>query len=221
MDFNADDMSGMYIMEYVTGTIDVIGNSLGFWRQIFPIATKELVLLPDNIKCGYNLMIYIIQKTLNIYYTIEMIKKTLSKKYKIHNQYLKQIKKILSLHGIEKNTMMSKVNTMDDLDVIIMRDEYYLSNLDIWMIADSLNLPIILFSSKDLSNLLLKRKWIIMGGEKTEDSYFFIRSLVEKGTIPQYNLIRQVYKISDLNNSIIGNDGPREEIDIENYLQSV
>jgi hypothetical protein len=98
--------------------------------------------------------------------------------------------------------MMEKVRTnLVSFQDLIMSEEYYITNLDIWMLASKLNLPIILFSTLNLSNLGLSVKWLITGGERSA-GFYFIRSppisATTKEKIPEYHLVSQPYKLSEV-----------------------
>ena len=70
---------------------------------------------------------------------------------------------------------------------IIMSGDYYLTNLDLWLLAIKYNIPLILYSKK---NLLENKKDILIANYNPREEYYFIYSPTIKDNIPtQYRLI--------------------------------
>jgi hypothetical protein len=195
-----DSNTNIYVMDCIKETLkEVIGNVTSFWRRVFPVGTKELVFT-NNVQCGYTLMIDIIYRHLKQSFTIESVKFALSKKYSEYiPQHLNKIINILSAQGGKKK-MMERVKTNRiRLTDLVITEEYYLTNLDIWMLASMFDLPIVLFSIRNIQNLFVDLNWIVMGGDVDTDNYYFIRTSVEKNIITEYHLISPSYKMSALN----------------------
>jgi hypothetical protein len=76
------------------------------------------------------------------------------------------------------------------IEQVIMSEGYYITDLDIWLMAKKTQLPIILFSSTSLKNLVEGIDWILMYG-KPQDKFYFIRSPanVSPGEVPEYQLV--------------------------------
>ena len=111
------------------------------------------------------------------------------------------------------------------IENLIMSEDYFLTNLDLWALASLFNLPVLLFSSKNLENMSLNVKWIVMGGDRTRDTYFYVRASVEKGVVPQYHLLNPPRKLSELRNNFSGminnNEYIDNNLDLETYLERV
>jgi hypothetical protein len=217
-----------FIVQCVKETLDeVIGNQKSEWKRIFPSSAKEIILNHSSI-CTFYLIVYIYNKHTGRTISIETLKGILITKYsQIMPKHKDNILSILSKQG-GKREMIKRVQTSRiQLDTLIKSEEYYLTNLDLWALADILKLPILLFSTKPLKNLLLENiNWVILGGNRFNDSYFCIRSPVEskdtQGGIPNYQLIDPPMKLSSLREDFITRINNEEYVEnnlsFESYL---
>lgn len=130
--------------------------------------------------------------------SIEFIKESLIKEYRLYSNHMDKIVGILSNQGGKKEMMKRVKNKSVSLEDIIMSDEYYLTNLDIWALSNHLKLPILLFSTGKLKNLNPNVNWIVLGGNREENKYFCIRSPTENGEVPEYHLISPLYNLHQL-----------------------
>lgn len=194
----------------INETIPIIGNASGYWRKMFPKDARELVF--DNTKyCSFYIIIHILKKIYGKNISVQDIKISLWNAYEPYmNSYKKQILRILSKQG--KRAIIDKIKqnvvTMEDM---IMSEEYYLSNLDLWMFSKKTNIPVVLFTSTMLTDLELDIKWLILGGYKEGGSvdisrpFFFIRSqtgIKEPNYVQEYHLISPSYKLSELSGMV-------------------
>jgi hypothetical protein len=209
-----------YGVECIKDTIPLVGNVTSYWRAIFPKDTKEYVL--DSTKyCSYYVIIHILQKKYKTAISIENIKLSLWNAYEpFMKDYSKRIFDVLSKQG--KHAMMERIKrnevTFQDL---IMSEEYYISTLDIWALASKLNIPIMLFTSTSLKDLMLDVRWLIMGGNQSDDFYFIRAPAVVKDSrdyINDYHLVTSSYKLSEL----VGMDGmlTSQETEYQKNVQS-
>jgi hypothetical protein len=164
---------------------EVQGNERSMWKRIFPKPTREVVFHATPY-CSFYMMIYIIENVTkarkgktNVNLTVSNIKSVLWGAYKElidkeQDNYAK-IESILKMQG--KRKLFSGNSTLEQ---IIASEGYFLSDLDIWVIATKLRLPIVLFSSTALKSLMDPTKkidWLLMGGTNIQkDKYFFVRS---------------------------------------------
>jgi len=71
--------------------------------------------------------------------------------------------------------------------MMVMSDDYYATNLDIWLLAKRFNLPIVLISSTSL--IENKQPLMVISGDGSQ-SFFFIHSPgVKPATAPRYRLV--------------------------------
>jgi hypothetical protein len=174
---------------------EVQGNERSMWKRIFPKPAREVVFHATPY-CSFYMMIYIIENVTkarkgktNVNLTVSNIKSVLWGAYselidKETDNYAK-IESILKMQG--KRKLFSANSTLEQ---IIASEGYFLSDLDIWVIAAKLRLPIILFSSTSLKSLMdptVKIDWLLMGGTNIQkDKYFFVRS---PSNVMEYQLI--------------------------------
>ena len=176
----------------------VIGNADSFWRRVFPSNSREIVF-NSSVNCTYYALIDIIQKHFGKHWPIPVIKAALWKKY---SSYLDKNKaKLLQIlrmqHG--KRAMIDRViKNVVKFEDLIMSEEYYITDLDLWAFASYLGLPILLFSSKPLTTLGLSVNWVILGGNRPIDNYYCIRSPTDTNTLPEYHLITPACKLVDI-----------------------
>ena len=76
---------------------------------------------------------------------------------------------------------------MYTLETYIMTHDYYLTNLDIWILALHYNLPIVFISSTKL----LENKGKVLSLYPSSNQFIFIRiSPIHKNKVPVYSLIK-------------------------------
>ena len=204
---------------------EVIGNSQSKWKQTFPEDSKETIYQCSHV-CSY----YLIQMIYKTYYereiTVNDLKTMLirlyskyvdSHKSKIYDILRKQNGKSVMINKVIKNKL-----TIEDL---IMSEDYYLTTLDMWMLASELKLPIMLFSQSPLENLNLKVDWTILGGNPLKDRFFFIRSPAISKKCPEYRTVtppRPLYELTGFGDLL---ENPENYIDnnmdFESYLDQV
>lgn len=203
----------------------VIGNKQSKWRRTFPDDSKETLY-----QCSHTCSYYLVQMIYQAHYDKEIdiidIKQRLvllynnyveSHKSKVYDILRKQNGKLSMINKVIQNKL-----TMEDL---IMSEEYYLTTLDMWMLASELKLPIMLFSQSPLENLNLKIDWIIMGGNPSNDRFFFIRSPATSKRCPEYRMVtpqRPLYELEGFGDLL---ENPENYIDnnmdFESYLNQV
>jgi hypothetical protein len=208
---NADE----FLLECVKETLkSVIGNQESYWKKVLPANAKE-VIFNDSAICTYYAVIDIVQKRMGNPVSVQTIKGVLWHKYSMHMEKNKnKILDVLSLQG--KSVMIKRVKTSRiTLQDLISSEEYFLTNLDLWALADFFKLPILLFSQKPLINLGLTVNWVIMGGNRDTDKYYCIRSPSFSKKMPEYHLITPSFGLREIK----GFDGMINNLDyIENNL---
>ena len=192
-----DDLS----IQCIIGTRDVIGNSNGFWRNVFPKNCKEILFHNSN-RCSFYLLIYILQEKTKKLLSIEDLKRTLWNVYKKYiDKYRVKLEDILYKQG-KKDIINSIKSNAITLEALIMSESYYLTDLDIWIFANEYKLPIILFSTNPFKNMVPGVNWLLLGGlENYENNeFYFIRTPhdVDNNIPPKYNLIKPKLKLSEL-----------------------
>ena len=195
------------------------------WRTIFPENTKEIII-NDSILCSYYPILYIVNKHLGIDESVESIKIKLVKEYeKYYKNYNLQFHGILSIEGKKDVVSILKKGSALDLQPIIMSDSYFLTNLDLWLLASSLKLPIVLFSSNKIANLTYQYDWYVLGGDIVMDKFYFIRCGGENSPtdMETYHMIDGSFHLNELPGFELLSQAPdydKHLLSIVDYLNS-
>uniref|UniRef100_A0A6C0DEM8 Uncharacterized protein n=1 Tax=viral metagenome TaxID=1070528 RepID=A0A6C0DEM8_9ZZZZ len=180
--------------------IENTGSDGKNWRAIFPENTKEF-LISDSILCSYYPILYVINKHLGIDESVESLKTKLLKEYeKYYKNYNLHFHGILSIQGKKDIVSILKKGGILDLQPVIMSDSYFLTNLDLWLLASSMKLPIVLFSSNKIANLTYQYDWFVLGGDVAMDKFYFIRCGGENNAndMETYHLIDGSFHMNEL-----------------------
>jgi hypothetical protein len=209
---------------------DVIGNpTTSLWKRNFQNKKFSEIVFNNTPNCSYQVIIHILEDKLKKLITVENLKVTLWNAYsKYYEKYSNKILTILKKQGKTKlleNVVKNKISFED----IIASDSYYLTDLDIWMLADKLKLPIILFSSTKLGNLVDSIDWLLLGGDLSKP-FYFIRSPqnMKPTSMTGYNLITPAVELSEVNEFYLllqdkllkNKDSPQENlVTLTDYLE--
>lgn len=206
---------------------DVIGNDRVIWKRIFKNKYNEHVYGEDPTG-AYNLMIRVFEESmigkgipeiglgsgekLNMYHIKQLLWNAYSKHIGEDGDSSKKLFLILSKQG-KSGLMSAAINGKTEFNELIFSEKYTLSDLDIWVLASTYGLPIIMFNPNGLKGYTFsgsgnkKITWIKMGG-KLNDAFFFIRSLLDStiNKVSAYNLISPTCKLSEVGefNDVIG-----------------
>lgn len=177
---------------------NITGNpATNIWKKRFPANAREIVF-NESKTCSFYPIIYILRDLYKTDITITQIKLSLRTAYsKFLPEFQDKIKEILSKQG-KKSMMDKKGNTLEE--IILNGDDYYLTNLDLWVLADHLNLPIVLFTSNKLKNLVDSLNWLVLGG-KPGSKYYFLRAYTEplpSNQYADYHIIHPALKFSEI-----------------------
>jgi len=192
----------------------IIGNQRQVWERIFSNIddAREHIFL-DTAHYTFQPIIRVVESKLGEKWSIQDIKNYLSAAYSklfaIDTANLSKIAKIMREQGkskmFEKFLKAKADMSPESFQDIVMNDEYYLSDMDIWVLANEYDLPIVVFNANGLKGFFKKiddisgatdvnSQWIKMGGNKS-DKHHFIRSKIRvaKGSyanhVYEYNLV--------------------------------
>jgi hypothetical protein len=119
--------------------------------------------------------------------TILEIKEILLDEYnKLYGENKTALLDILKAEGKKNRSNQVRIGQMS-MDDMIMSSDYYMTNLDLWILAVHFNLPVILFSSTKLIENGLK---ILVAHSDGTNAYYFIKSPgVRVDDPPKYRLV--------------------------------
>jgi hypothetical protein len=153
-----------FAVECVVKRDKVIGNiQNSMWKRIFPKTTEE-IMFKVTIPCSYYPIIMILQEKLKAAISIQNVKAFLWKGYRgLMDEFGPKIISILKSQG--KRNMMERVSSKKvTFERLIFSEEYYITDLDLWVLAKDAQIPLVLFSSTKLKQLSLTNDWILLGG---------------------------------------------------------
>jgi len=206
-------------VQCISETGNIYGNSSNIWRKRIPMKKdgKDIkeIYFKNNYHCSFYVLIHILQMKLNkdlnqnAMFSVANLKTTLNAAYRPYMEsYNIKIFDILKKQG-KKNIINKVERGIIQFDTLIMSEEYYLTDLDMWVIANKLNLPIVIFSLDEFKNMVSDINWLVLAGNVDKDDYYFIRSPKgQKLNFPvNYSLIDTPLKLYELKglDSIIQN----------------
>ena len=198
-------------------------KSTSEWKTFFSEKSTESDI-NDSVKCTYYPIIYVYYDTYKIFLTIDQIKGKLRRAYANIGQHLDKILKILRKQG--------KKQMIDDiyqgkyiLETAIVSEVYFLSSLDLWVLASADNLPIILFHQKKLKHLIDSVNWLRLCNTSST-IYHFIRAYTEPDNpgnyIPTYSIVKPSLKSTDKEMiELFSKSSEKSTISIETYLEKL
>jgi len=145
----------------------------------------DLKLNMRSVNCGFDMLKTILHHE-GIQYDAKKIKELLVEFYnELDEEGILKLLHIMSKEGKEQwiqNILGNKIT----LETFIMSDNYYLTLIDIWMMAERLNLPVI-FMGNAVTKINNKLAFAV---QPNKTAYYFIRLFSPKqNTIPRYHLV--------------------------------
>ncbi len=106
-----------------------------------------------------------------------------------------------------KTGLMKGVDSVEKFHAVIVSANYYMTTLDLYVMAQKLGLPIILFSNSSKNVLddlgFTKDNWLIIGKrhERSADNkFYFVRSQKKiDGNVPSHSMVYKPFAITELN----------------------
>ena len=177
-------------IETVECPLNQISEVAGKWKDLFPLNSLELSFENVTEICSFNLIVTLIKQNdvqyINI--TRNELKEVLVEEYlKWAEEYLPEILEILNLQG--KKIMSKQIGLgQNTLESMIMSNEYYATNLDIWLLARRFNIPMVFISATTLVEHT--NEHLLVAHADGSNQYYFIKSPgVRTDNIPVYKLI--------------------------------
>jgi hypothetical protein len=203
-DNTKQDLQDKMGIECVQTTYPITGNTKTFWKNFFPKNTTEYQL-HKSVKCSYYPVIYVYNEVYQTILTVEQVKSVLANEYRrlfemgSGEEIQKKIWGILRKEG--------KRDLIDDVkrgkytfETAVASEVYFLTNLDMWVLANAKKIPIVLFHQKKIKHLVESANWLKLADAEPEKAqqYYFVRSPTEPDLVgnflPQYTLIKTPLK---------------------------
>jgi hypothetical protein len=157
------------------------------WKDSFPSTFRELYY--DDEHSGFYLIIDIIEKKTGNRLKLNEVKAELLVEYeKYLPKYSNQIIDILVLEGKKTNGTRVKQETMTFQHFIYL-DDYFITNLDIWIMMLRYQIPSILLSTKPLLLSNKKNNAFVFHGTRDSEFLFIFSPALRAEHIPKYSII--------------------------------
>ena len=151
------------------------------WREYFGKDYKEIVF-QETIECGFMVINRLLEIHLGEKFDIKDIKQMLIKEYLFFKD--KNFYEILSAQG--KTAIIKEMKKGGiDFDILINSEHYYVTNIDIWLIANRYEIPVIFISSTNL----IENNQPLLVTQKSDHYYFVQPSGARKEGYPRYRII--------------------------------
>jgi hypothetical protein len=179
--------------------ISAVRPVAGNWAREFMSnnKTKEIVF-KNSVVCSYSPILHILQKKIQGggEVTIDLVRKILWNGYtKYLEKYKAQILNVLKKEG--KYDLVERISKgVVSFETVVHSEDYYMTNLDYWIVSIETNTPIILFNSTTLKNVEGDIDWLFLGGGDIHENIEYIRSpaLIERNEPPRYSIIVPSFK---------------------------
>jgi len=216
-----------------------------YWgNNVFPANTMQIVF-KDTVECSFEPLIYIMKQINNEIYGVQELREMI---YDAYSEYIgKHREKIIYI--LSKQGKRALFKSKNDFETIVKSDAYFMTTLDVWVFAQKYNVPIILFSSKNvlhdvliiqgdglekdyladrgsITNTESENSWIILGGKTAETKFFFLKSVSEirvAQKISSHVLIQKPFfrsELNDLNQRIKDTFDQNKVFSFEQYLDA-
>uniref|UniRef100_A0A6C0ICL9 Uncharacterized protein n=1 Tax=viral metagenome TaxID=1070528 RepID=A0A6C0ICL9_9ZZZZ len=191
----------------------VEGNDRSIWKQAFPKNTREVFFQGSPSSCTFAVVMNMIKMSGMESKTLPEIKKML---WEAYQPYLKDTLLTNKVLYTLKEQFKKKLLESTDLETAIMTEDYFITDLDLWVLATYLDIPVILFSIKQIKMASVDH-WLYLNTrsmksigndqEIVEDvssiyrPILFIRSplsVSEVGAGPSYSLIERSFTYDQL-----------------------
>jgi len=189
--------------ECVSRVSKVIGNAQQIWKRIFPADTTKEVVFHATPECTFVPFASILSGKLGKPFDTNEVKRYLCIAYaKYSVQDLGKMCSIMRVQGKSRmfESLVKRKDrlSMELLEEIIMSDTYFMTDMDVWVLATEYVLPIVLFNPNGLKGFVRKNvNWLKMGGG---EDYYFVRSNIGSvaNKVYPYHLILPATKLSGL-----------------------
>jgi hypothetical protein len=188
------------VLECIKETVDIIGNIRdSMWKRIFPKESKEIIFKNTSTSCTFYILIYMFQDKYKKSISVQSVKTTLWNGYSTYySKYRDTLLKVLKNQGKHKIVQKIMSGTYS-LETVIMSEEYYITDLDIWIFAEAAKIQACLFSRTKLRGINASLEWLLLGN-KYKEKHYFIRSpaLSTLNTPLSYHLISKNFLLNEL-----------------------
>ncbi len=165
--------------------------SSSLWKGCFPNNYVE-VAYEGSDSCGFTMLSNIIEKKIQKTLSVNELRVELYREYlKYLDKYHGQIIDILIMEG--KRTLGNQVKSNSiTFQNMIFTENYYITNLDVWILMKKYKIPSVLISSKEIMQTnYTSSAFVLFHGEEPNEAMCFIFTTTNrfKIVVPKYKLI--------------------------------
>jgi hypothetical protein len=200
-------------IDCIKNSVIITKNDDDIWRKRLFKSDKTVQVkehfFRNTVFCTFNPIRLIIYKLVKLKWTIPVIKERILETYEkyVNTNNFNKIIQILKSQGKQKlfNSPNSDHETI--FKQIILDDNYYITDLDIFAFCNSQpTLNIILFSNSNFNTMNPNINWLLIDNKNNIDDiknkkYFFIRTpnFIANDVPPSYSLVNVPQQIQDIN----------------------
>jgi len=189
---------------------DKTNISSKIWKDKFPSGFKEQHYGKEN--CGFLLITDIIKNATKKNLTTNDIKRELIEEYsKYFVNYAAQILDILILEGKKTQGIRVKNSTLS-FPHFIYSDDYFVTNLDIWLMMNRYKVPSIIIASKPIILTNREKTNLVLYGAPENKFIFIYAPALRAENMPKYSFIISPNGNNEHLLSTIINEDSREEL---------
>lgn len=215
-------------------TIPVIGSvNNSIWKRMFPKNTKEIVYHGTTENQSFCCIMNIIHSYLKRPLSLNEMKKQLVESYRpwMNSASMETKKKIMKIVGNYNPLLVRQwkaSSNQANWENMFFNETYIFTELDFWVVANDLQLPVIIFTANRLKHLFKYNptapsiQWILVYPHRSKEGHYFIRipSEIESGNLaPKYSRIQSSFVLDDLKNGGLSM-GQQIQDGLENPAQS-
>ena len=157
------------------------------WKHVFPRNTTVINYKDELAYCTFEILFDIIKNFIpdTTILRINQLKEILIEEYNNYDKEIYKIGHILQSQGkieLANKLLLGQIR----LDIAIMSENYYITNLDLILLARHFNLPIVLLSSKILKEN--NKSFAVINKSSTNEYYFILTSPAKADSSSPYKL---------------------------------
>lgn len=194
-----------------------LANVAGKWAKAFPDGSKELVFSDSPATCTFEIIQTILQVMKKPTLTQNQLREILGEEYsELVDTYMGEV---LGLFRIEGKSLLAKQIELGQVSIsdAVMTQSYYLTTVDLWILARKFDIPLILYSATKFRE---NANALIVTNATDDDNFFFVKVPgVKVGTPAKYRLLingtNPLININEVSKSVISEiENQRAEEDI-------
>jgi len=210
----------------IDDAIDLIGDpNVIFWiKDVFKVkkGNKYEIKFKPTPECSFGPILKILKETSNMdFNNTDDVRDVLWNSYRElfdggdEEVILSKIVKIMK-EKQGKYAMMAHIDSVEKFETLVRSSEYFMTTLDLYVVAQKMKLPIILFTNNNRENTVNSLEdlgfengnWLIMGKQSdksAENKFYFVRAQKKinyKTTpvaIPAHTMVYKSFAFSELN----------------------